>query len=76
MSIRKCVPALVVAGLAATAVAVAPTAAAAQTGPNCATVAPNSTLCQTNGSASLNASPEVRYYPMQYPWFYLRGHRR
>ena len=52
--IRSFAPLLAAAGLAA-AIAMAPIAAAQ---PRCVTIAPNTTQCQTNGSAQIVTSPQ------------------
>jgi hypothetical protein len=53
--IRTFTPLLAVAGVAG-AIAMAPIAAAA---PECTTVAPNTTQCETNGSAQIVTSPQL-----------------
>jgi hypothetical protein len=57
MRIRNFVPPLLLAGVSAVAIAVAPLAAAAPTGPSCTSTGANSTLCQTAGNAQLTATP-------------------
>jgi hypothetical protein len=52
--IRSLTPLLAAAGACA-AIALAPAAAAT---PQCTTVAPNTTQCQTNGSAQIVTSPQ------------------
>jgi hypothetical protein len=47
------------------AVAMAPVAAAT---PQCTTTAPNTTQCQTNGSAQIVTSPQQNNYWGGYPW--------
>ena len=53
--IRALTPLLAAAGVAG-AIAMAPIAAAA---PECTTVAPNTTQCETNGSAQIVTSPQL-----------------
>ena len=56
--IRSLTPLLAAAGVAG-AIARAPAAAAA---PECTTVAPNTTQCETNGSAQIVTSPQLNNY--------------
>lgn len=76
---KRATTALIAGGLCAFSLAVAPIASAAQTGAgqNCASVGANTTLCQSNGSASLSTQPTVRAYQW-YPWYGMGmyGHRR
>ena len=65
MRIRNFIPALVVAGASAVAVAVAPLAEAAQ---DC-TSSGSASLCQSNGNAQLTATPPPVDYQNQYPFF-------
>jgi len=60
---RNFIPALVVAG--ASAIAVAPLAEAAQ---DC-TSSGSASLCQSNGNAQLTATPPPVDYQNQYPFF-------
>jgi hypothetical protein len=69
MRIRNFVPPLLLAGVSAVAIAVAPLAAAAPTGPSCTSTGANSTLCQTAGNAQLTATPPPVDYQAQYPFF-------
>jgi hypothetical protein len=48
------------------AVATAPVAAAA---PQCTTVAPNTTQCETNGSTSIVTSPQQNGFYGGWPWW-------
>jgi hypothetical protein len=50
---------------ACAAIALAPVAAAA---PECTTVAPNTTQCETNGSAQIVTSPQQNNYWGGWPW--------
>lgn len=68
MTKKNYVTALVAGGICALSLAVAPIASAAQTAPSCANVGSQTTLCQTNGSASLHTSPEIRTYG-QFPFW-------
>lgn len=72
---RKRATAAIVGGLFAASLAVAPIASAAQTvtGPNCASAGANTTVCQSNGSASMSTTPTVRAYQW-YPWFGMGGY--
>jgi hypothetical protein len=54
--IRYFTPLFAAAGVCA-AVAIAPVAAAV---PECTTVAPMTTQCETNGSASITTSPQIQ----------------
>jgi hypothetical protein len=47
------------------AIAMAPAAAAA---PECTTVAPNTTQCETNGSAQIVTSPQLQNNYGGWPW--------
>ncbi|BBY82029.1 hypothetical protein H7I53_10375 [Mycolicibacterium pulveris] len=55
-SVIRCAAALFAGTAAIASVAMAPTAAAA---PRCVDVGPNTTQCQTNGSAQIVTSPTV-----------------
>ena len=55
--LRSLTPLFAAAGVCA-AIAMAPVAAAAP--PQCTTVAPNTTQCQTNGSAQIITSPQLQ----------------
>ena len=68
MRIRTFIPPLLVAGASALAIAVAPLAEAAPTGPTCVSTA-TSSLCQTAGNAQFNATPPPVDYQAQYPFF-------
>ncbi len=76
MKKRNCITALVAGGVCALSLAVAPIASAAQTTPNCANVGSLTTLCQSNGSASLQTSPEVRAYNQWAFWLGPGRHSR
>jgi hypothetical protein len=65
MHINPYIPALV----GAVAIAVAPIAEAAPSGPTCTAQGATSTLCQTSGSAQLSATPPPVNYQAQYPFF-------
>jgi hypothetical protein len=58
---------VLIAGTAA-ALATAPLAEAAPTGPTCVSVGQTATQCQSNGKAELNASPPAIDYAAQYPF--------
>ncbi len=62
--IRSLTPLLAAAGACA-ATALAPVAAAV---PQCTTVAPNTTQCQTNGSAQIVTSPQQNNYYGGWPY--------
>jgi hypothetical protein len=62
--IRSVTPFLAAAGVCA-AVLMAPVAAAA---PECTTVAPNTTQCETNGSAAIVTSPQLQNNYGGWPW--------
>ena len=62
--IRSFAPLLAAAGVGA-AVAFAPVAAAQ---PRCVTTAPNTTQCQTNGSAQIVTSPQQNNWYGGWPW--------
>lgn len=79
MKFTHCITPLLVAGAA---LASAPVAESAPTGPICVGVGQSTTQCQTNGHAEINTSPPPRNYP-QYPFFgpysllfHHGGHRR
>lgn len=73
--------ALVAAGAASVAIAVAPTAAAAPTGQTCTYVGSQTTQCQSPGNVQINSDHPVTY-PSQYPFygnvllFHHGGHHR
>jgi hypothetical protein len=69
MRIRNVIAPLLVAGASAVAIAVAPLANAAPTGPVCTSTGANSTLCQSNGNAQVSATPPAVNYQAQYPFF-------
>ena len=60
--------ALLAAGAASAAIVVAPTAAAAPTGPLCTYVGAQTTQCQSPGNVQINSDHQVTY-PDQYPFF-------
>ncbi|MDT5185584.1 MAG: hypothetical protein QOJ20_692 [Mycobacterium sp.] len=62
--IRSLTPLLAAAGVSA-AIAMAPVAAAV---PQCTTVAPNTTQCQTNGSSQIVTSPQENNWYGGWPW--------
>jgi hypothetical protein len=62
--LRSLTTLLAAAGISA-AIAVAPVAAAA---PECTTVAPNTTQCETNGSAQIVTSPQLQNNYGGWPW--------
>ena len=62
--LRILTPLLAAAGASA-AIALAPVAAAA---PQCTTVAPNTTQCETNGSAAIVTSPQLQNN-WGWPWW-------
>jgi hypothetical protein len=63
--IRSLTPLLAAAGVSA-AVAMAPVAAAA---PECTTVGPNTTQCETNGSSQIVTSPQQNNNWGGWPWW-------
>ena len=63
--IRVITPLLAGAGIAG-AIAMAPVAAAA---PQCTTTAPNTTQCETNGSAQIVTSPQQNWGYGGWPWW-------
>jgi hypothetical protein len=65
MRVRNVIPPLLVAGVSAVAIAVAPLAEAA---PTC-TSSGSASLCQTEGNAQLTATPPPVNYQAQYPFF-------
>ncbi|AKS30572.1 hypothetical protein [Mycolicibacterium goodii] len=68
MSIRIKALTLLAGGAGSLAVALAPAAQAAPTGPTC-TAQGNSTLCQSEGNAQVTANPPAVDYQAQYPFF-------
>jgi hypothetical protein len=62
--LRSLTTLLAAAGISA-ALAMAPVAAAA---PECTTVAPNTTQCETNGSAQIVTSPQLQNNYGGWPW--------
>jgi hypothetical protein len=62
--IRSLTPLFAAAGACA-AIALAPVAAAA---PQCTTVAPNTTQCETNGSSAIVTSPQQTNYYGGWPY--------
>lgn len=68
MKIRRLIPTLLVPGASAVAIALAPLAAAAPTGPVCTSTG-NATQCQTQGNAQITATPPYVDYGAQYPFF-------
>jgi hypothetical protein len=69
MRIRKFIPPLLLAGTTAVAIAVAPLADAAPSGPTCTSTGANSTLCQSPGNAQVSATPPPVNYQAQHPFF-------
>jgi hypothetical protein len=67
MRIRKCIPPLLLGGVA-TAIAVAPLAAAAPSGPTCTSTGAVS-ICQRNGHVGVTATHPPVNYQSQYPFF-------
>jgi len=65
MKIRSLVPALLVAGASAVAIAVAPLAEAA---PSCTSTGAAS-VCESEGNAQITATPPPVDYQAQYPFF-------
>ena len=65
MKIRSLVPALLVAGASAVAIAVAPLAEAA---PSCTSTGAAS-VCESEGNAQITATPPPVDYQAQYPCF-------
>ena len=63
--LRSLTPLFAAAGVCAV-IAMAPVAAAAP--PQCATVAPNTTQCETNGSAAIVTSPQLQNN-WGWPWW-------
>ncbi|WP_099020467.1 hypothetical protein [Mycolicibacterium palauense] len=68
------IAALAAGGICAVSLAVAPIASAAQATPTCSNLSSRTTLCQSNGSASLQTSPEVRAYGWSPYWYGYGGH--
>lgn len=68
MSIRTRISTVLALGAGALAIAVAPAAQAAPSGPTC-TSAVTSTLCQSEGNAQFTATPPAVDYQAQYPFF-------
>lgn len=75
------ISALLAAGAASAAIAVAPTAAAAPTGLTCINVGATTTQCQSPGNVQINSDQPVTY-PNQFPFygnvllFHHGGHHR
>jgi hypothetical protein len=75
------ISALVAAGAASTAIALAPTAAAAPTGLTCTYVGAQTTQCQSPGNVQINSDQQVTY-PQAFPYygnvllFHHGGHHR
>jgi hypothetical protein len=69
MRIRNVVAPLLLAAASAVAITVAPLAEPAPAGPTCTATGANSTLCQSNGNAQVNATPPPVNYQPQYPFF-------
>ena len=65
MKIRNFVPALLVGGASAIAIAVAPLAQAA---PSCTSTG-TASLCESAGNAQISATPPPIDYQAQYPFF-------
>ena len=60
--------ALIVAGAASAAIAIAPAASAAPTGQTCTYVGSQTTQCQSPGNVQINSDQEVTY-PYQFPFY-------
>jgi hypothetical protein len=77
----RSISALVAAGAASAAIALAPAASAAPTGLTCTYVGAQTTACQSPGNVQINTDHEVTY-PDQYPFygnallFHHGGHHR
>lgn len=75
------ISALVAAGAASAAIAIAPAASAAPTGQTCTYVGSQTTQCQSPGNVQINSDHEVTY-PYQFPFygngllFHHGGHHR
>jgi hypothetical protein len=75
------ISALVAAGAASAAIAIAPAASAAPTGQTCTYVGSQTTQCQSPGNVQINSDHEVTY-PNQFPFygnvllFHHGGHHR
>ncbi len=75
------ISALLAAGAASAAIAVAPTAAAAPTGLTCTNVGATTTQCESPGNVQINSDQPVTY-PYQFPFygnvllFHHGGHHR
>jgi hypothetical protein len=75
------ISALLAAGAATAAIAVAPTASAAPTGLTCTNVGATTTQCQSPGNVQINSDQPVTY-PYQFPFygnvllFHHGGHHR
>jgi len=68
------ISALLAAGAASAAIALAPTAAAAPTGLTCVNVGATTTQCQSPGNVQINDSPGgVQFYPYGGDAFLLGG---
>ncbi len=76
MAKKSYLTAVVAGGVCALSLAVAPMASAAQTAPTCSHVSGQTTLCQSNGSASLRTSPEVRANGWSPFWYGYGGYHR
>ena len=80
MKLRS-ISALVAAGVASAAIAVAPAASAAPTGQTCTYVGAQTTQCQSPGNVQINSDQPVTY-PYQFPFygnvllFHHGGHHR
>ncbi len=80
MKLRS-ISALVAAGAASAAIAVAPAASAAPTGQTCTYVGAQTTQCQSPGNVQINSDRDVTY-PYQFPFygnvllFHHGGHHR
>lgn len=69
MKITKSIPALMITGLGAAAIALAPAAGAAPSGPTCVAVSGTATQCTSPGNAQISATPPPVNYVQQYPFF-------
>jgi hypothetical protein len=68
MRIRNFIPPLLLTGVSAVAIAVAPLAGAAPSGPTCTSTGAVS-VCQTDGNAQVTATHPPVNYQSQYPFF-------
>lgn len=61
-------PIMVAAGAASAAIAAAPIASAAPTGPTCTYIGAQTTQCQSPGNVQINSDQPVTY-PYQFPFY-------